>query len=530
MPEDKAEDGAFVADLIGGRGGDTDGLCVHHFAHDSAGAVCGAHKNGAEVELLRGDFLQAAEKGVGRGVAAGQRNAEPADESAEKRKEPAGAREGETQDGIHAGISCDVTQAKHASHGHDGETQTEKSAAEDVKHFSWLEAENGARKKGCEEAARSRGREPIEIEPRGFGGRLLHYGRSSKNFGMQVRPVPARRTGADFAIRQNNFERGRRCLVHGQLYRGQSPNEHENGENREGHPSLCDLTGGVALDGGAGLSGVYSCFIHETPDPFWLPETQEKKRGSHGDDAGDNVHKIAVHVIGPEPLCGGEGATDDQDGRKDFESFFPTDHRAHQPERNNNGGDRKNKADHEGTGDGDRRAKSGGAFNESTEAKSNEQELQAAIGGDRGDGLLHDFELASLDGYVIEKYGGDDNPDNFEKTECRAIKKTTQRQAGGHSEYENCTKYRGCCASDGAKMGLHFQSRQKTEQDDDRQRRYKCGEPPMTRRVINLGPSHRKTFPLQPLRYFLAAFLSRSKCCCKARQLFKDFQSEFYGQ
>src|SRR6266403_976479 len=346
MPEDEAEDGAFVADLIGGRGGDTDGLCVHHFAHDSAGAVCGAHQNGAEVELLRGDFLQAAEKGVGRGVAAGQRNAEPADESAEKRKEPAGAREGETQDGIHAGISCDVTQAKHASHGHDGETQTEKSAAEDLKHFSWLEAENGARKKGCEEAARSRGREPIEIEPRGFGGRLLHYGRSTKNFGMQVRPVPARRTGADFAIRQNNFERGRRCLVHGQLYRGQSPHEHENGENREGHPSLCDLTGGVVLDGGSGLSGVYSWFIRETPDPFWLPETQEKKRGSHGDDAGDNVHKIAVHVIGPEPLCGGEGATDDQDGRKDLKGFPPTDHRADQPERNDDGGDRKNAADH----------------------------------------------------------------------------------------------------------------------------------------------------------------------------------------
>src|SRR6266852_4751435 len=106
-----------------------------------------------------------------------------------------------------------------------------------------------------------------------------------------------------------------------------------------------------------------------------------------------------------------------QKRRKDFESFFPTDHRAHQPERNDNGGDRKNaadhgtevafiqrgddckrmdgradgapshrggvgdefergslkgfksKADHEGTGDSDRRAKSGGAFNESPESK-----------------------------------------------------------------------------------------------------------------------------------------------------------------
>jgi hypothetical protein len=46
-------------------------------------------------------------------------------------------------------------------------------------------------------------------------------------------------------------------------------------------------------------------------------------------------------------------------------------------------------------------------------------------------------------------------------------------------------------------MGPHFQSRQKTEQDDDRQRRHECGEPPMTRRVIYLGPSQRKTFPLR---------------------------------
>src|ERR1700675_3899949 len=79
-------------------------------------------------------------------------------------------------------------------------------------------------------------------------------------------------------------------------------------------------------------------------------------------------------------------------------------------------------------------------------------------------------------------------------------------------------------------MGPHFQPRQKTEQDDDRQCRYECGKPPMTRRVINLGPSHGKTFRLRWLRYLLAAFLSRNKSCCKACQLFRDFHSEPYGQ
>src|SRR5207302_2591123 len=90
MPENKAENGAFVADLVGGGGGDADGLRIDHFAHHTAGTVGGTHKNGAQVQLLRSDFLQAAEEGVRRSIAAGQGDAEPSDESAEERKEPAG--------------------------------------------------------------------------------------------------------------------------------------------------------------------------------------------------------------------------------------------------------------------------------------------------------------------------------------------------------------------------------------------------------------------------------------------------------
>ncbi len=86
VPEDEAEDGAFLADLVGGGGGDADGLGVDHFAHDAAGAVGGAHEDGAEVELLGGDFLQAAEEDVGGGVAAGEGDAEPADEAPKKGK------------------------------------------------------------------------------------------------------------------------------------------------------------------------------------------------------------------------------------------------------------------------------------------------------------------------------------------------------------------------------------------------------------------------------------------------------------
>ena len=75
VPEDEAEDDAFVADLFGGGGGDGDGLGVDHFAHDAAGAICGAHQDGIDAELLRGDPLQATEERVGRCVAAGERDA-----------------------------------------------------------------------------------------------------------------------------------------------------------------------------------------------------------------------------------------------------------------------------------------------------------------------------------------------------------------------------------------------------------------------------------------------------------------------
>src|SRR5579863_8246884 len=75
VPENETEDGAFVADLIGGGGGDADGLCIDHFAHDAAGAVGGTHENGAEVELLGCDFLQAAEESVRGSVTASERDA-----------------------------------------------------------------------------------------------------------------------------------------------------------------------------------------------------------------------------------------------------------------------------------------------------------------------------------------------------------------------------------------------------------------------------------------------------------------------
>jgi len=78
-------------------------------------------------------------------------------------------------------------------------------------------------------------------------------------------------------------------------------------------------------------------------------------------------------------------------------------------------------ADHEGASDGYRCAESGAAFDERAETESHEQELEAAVRGDGGYGLLHDFKLAGLDGDVVEEYGGDDDPDDFQQAVGRAV-------------------------------------------------------------------------------------------------------------
>ena len=64
VPEDETKDGALVANLVGGGGGDANGLGVNHFSHDAAGTVCGAHENGAEMKLLSGYSLQTAKESV----------------------------------------------------------------------------------------------------------------------------------------------------------------------------------------------------------------------------------------------------------------------------------------------------------------------------------------------------------------------------------------------------------------------------------------------------------------------------------
>ena len=127
------------------------------------------HQHGIDAKLLRGDLLQAAEERVGGSVAAGERDAEPAEECAEERIEPAGAGEGQAEDGIETGVARNETEAEHERDGDHGEAHADERAPECFQQRDGAHAEEQAGKKRGEEAAGAGGREPVEIVAGGFG-------------------------------------------------------------------------------------------------------------------------------------------------------------------------------------------------------------------------------------------------------------------------------------------------------------------------------------------------------------------------
>ena len=124
-------------------------------------------------------------------------------------------------------------------------------------------------------------------------------------------------------------------------------------------------------------------------------------------------------------------------------------------------------ADHERAGDSYWGAETGAAFDESAEAEGDEEELEAAVWGDGGDGLLHDFKLAGFDGDVVEKDGGDDDPNDFEEAVGGAVEEAACGHLGGHVEDEDGAED-GCGgAGDCAEMRADFESSEQAEKNYD---------------------------------------------------------------
>jgi hypothetical protein len=113
---------------------------------------------------------------------------------------------------------------------------------------------------------------------------------------------------------------------------------------------------------------------------------------------------------------------------------------------------------HERASDGDGRAESGAAFDEGAEAESDKEELQAAVGSYGGDGLLHDFKLASFDRDVVEEDCCDDDPNDFEETVGGTVEEAAEGHLRGHVEDKDGAENCGGRASHGAEVGADFEA------------------------------------------------------------------------
>src|SRR4051812_34821761 len=191
VPDHEAENLAFVADLIGCRRRNADRLRVDHLSHHAAGAVGGAHQYGIKSELLRRNPLQAAEESIGRRIATGESDAEPAQERSKERVEPPGACEGESQNGIKSGVARYIPQAEHEGDCDYGEAHAIHGVYEGAQQSPRIEAENETGNQCGEEASGARGREPVEIVLRSFRGGLCDYRSCPKYTVVQNRELPS---------------------------------------------------------------------------------------------------------------------------------------------------------------------------------------------------------------------------------------------------------------------------------------------------------------------------------------------------
>jgi len=169
VQEDEAKNGAFAAVALRGCCGDDDALGGDHLAHHASGGVGRGHQIRRNVELLRGEFLQAAEEDVGRGVGAGGGSADPADEGAEEGIEGAGPSEGEAEGRVHSAIACDEADGHQCSDGDEREADGHQGLDKDMGDGPRPHTHEQAGEDSGDEDAGAGGGEPVEVEDCGLG-------------------------------------------------------------------------------------------------------------------------------------------------------------------------------------------------------------------------------------------------------------------------------------------------------------------------------------------------------------------------
>ncbi len=326
--------------------------------------------------------------------------------------------------------------------------------------------------------------------------------------------------------------------VHDFLAGGRAPEEDDDAENQPGKPRPGYLAAAVAVcAAGSALVALFGAFV--SPDLFRLPDSQEQDEAGHGDQRRDDIGEPGAVIVGNKILWDGESYSRDGYCRPDFFHAFVTGIGPDQPEGHEHGEEREDasdlgaegdlaissnggegddgsseravgdwrcvgdqrqarclqrfetQADENGRGDGDGCAKSGCAFEECAEGKSDEEELQAAVLSYAGHALLQHLEAAGGAGHAVKKDDVENDPADGKQAVTCAV------DSGDAGHFERHVKYAsgdGESGDQSEKRGivrLHPEDGESAEQYDHGQRGAKRRQPPVTERIVALRPGLR---------------------------------------
>ncbi len=300
-------------------------------------------------------------------------------------------------------------------------------------------------------------------------------------------------------------------------------------------------------------------FMLEAPGLLGLPELQQDDGGSHGNHGTQYVHQIGSDKVAHDELRDTEAEAGRQAGRPYFHHLLAAGHGPDEPEGHDEGEDRQlpshhgaeghfrksrhlgqgddgdaegavgdgrrvadegqagclegpeAEADEHGSGNGDRRAEARSTFDEGAEAEADEEQLDAAVIGDPGDGMLHYLEVARLHRDVIHEDGSEDDPADGQEPIGSTIGRSSQGELRRHPVHEDRDGKRREEPQHGGPVRLDVGQPQEPQQDDHGDRRHESRKKYVAKdRRVYLSPSEH--FHLHEWVQFIGVFTSVNRC------------------
>ena len=277
-----------------------------------------------------------------------------------------------------------------------------------------------------------------------------------------------------------------------------------------------------------------------------LPDLEEEDETAHRDQRCTDIDDPWIDVVRDQELRNRERNAGDEDGRPDRRHPAPPRECPDQPERHDQRENRQLAADHRAenigietghrsetldrrtqraisdrggigdqgqagsrqrretetdqdcAGDRDRRSEAGCALEKCAERKRDQQQLQAAVGGDAADGALQQLEPSGLDRNTVEENDVEHDPADGEEADHHAEQRCLYRHGGRHGVYENRDDVGGDQRDDSREVRLHPAAGNQHQKRNHR----KCGgdrrQRRIAERIIDLSP-HYSFSPTPPL-------------------------------